>query len=264
MTISLSTSAAQSLRHDGFCRFAAGDIAPASVARDGIGRLQAAVEHLPIDSHAPSANRYRRYSNAIVLPWSRRLEWLPNRTGPEGPFAEYYQEAQFNSEFPALVRQFHPLEEDLKQDPFLHAILWHDFDLTAWAWSDVQLARPFAVGVHLVKMLAAEAGSRSTSSPNHLHQDGEPFTFVHLMLRDNVVGARTVVAHPGCVPKMPEDVDRSQIYADFELREPLESYGVHDVAVSHYVSGIERGPEDRPGIRSALLTDFTPLVPAAS
>jgi hypothetical protein len=262
MTTTLSSAAAQSLQQNGYCRFGADDIAPPQASLSGIARLQEAIEHLPIDSHAPSANRYCRYSNAILLPWCRRLEWLPSRVGPNGPYAEYYQEAQFNPEFPALVRQFHPIEDGLKRDPFLHDILWHDFDLTVWSWSEVQLIRPFAVGVHLVKLLAAEPDSRAVSSPNHLHQDGEPFTFVHLVRRDNAVGARTVVAHPSCVPKMPEEVDPAHVYAEFELRQALESYGVHDASVSHYVSAIERGPEDRPGIRAALITDFTPLVPA--
>jgi hypothetical protein len=261
MTISLSTSAAESLRNNGYCRFKVEDVTSSPASDGGVARLQAAVDNLPIDPHAPSANRYRRYSNAILLPWCRKIEWLPNREGPTGPYTEYYQEAQFNPEFPALVRQMPPLEDELKADPFLHHILWNDFDLTFW--SETQLVRPFVVGVHLVKLLVQEAGGRATSSPNHLHQDGEPFTFVHLVKRDNAVGARSVVADPSCAPRMPEDVDPAKIHAEFELREPMESYGVHDASVSHYVSAIDRGPEDRPGFRAAMLTDFTPLVPAA-
>src|SRR5258708_23271373 len=152
-----------------------------------------------------------------------------------------------------------PIEDSLKNDPFLADILWHDFDLTFW--SEVQLGRPFVVGVHLVKLLVAGAGTRATSSPNHLHQDGEPFTFVHLVVRDNAVGATSVVAHPSCAPKMPEEVDPGQIYARFELQRPLDSYGVHDVSVSHDGSALERGPEDRRGLRPALLTASTPLLP---
>jgi hypothetical protein len=262
MTIRLSKSAADSLQNDGYCRFRVDDIVPASSVDGGIARLQAAVEALPIDPHAPTANRYRRYSNAILLPWCRKLEWMPNRQAPTGPYTEYYQEAQFNPEFPAVVRRMPPLEESLKNDPFLYQIIWHDFDLTFW--TEVQMIRPFVVGVHMVKLLAAHEGSRATSSPNHLHQDGEPFTFVHLLARDNAVGARTVVADPGCSGLMPEDVDRVRIFAEFELLQPLESYGVHDMAVTHYVSALGRGPDDRPGVRAAMLTDFTPLVPVLS
>jgi hypothetical protein len=262
MTTRLSVAAANSLHTSGFCRFTANDIAPASVSEGGVARLQAAVQNLPVDPHAPSANRHRRYSNGILLPWCRRLEWMPNLEGPNGSYTEYYQEAEFNPEFPALVRQMPPLEDDLKADPFLQEIIWHDFGLTFW--TEVQLIRPFVVGVHFVKLQATQPGTRATSSPNHLHQDGEPFTFVHLVVRDNAVGARTVVADPSCAPHMPEEVSSDLIHADFELREPLESYGVHDVAVSHYVSALERGPEDRPAVRSALLVDFTPLVPSAT
>jgi len=259
MSTRLSRSTAENLRNHGFCRFEAADVVPASGSNGSVARLQAAAANLPVDPHAPTANRYRRYSNAILLPWCRKLEWMPNRQGPNGPYTEYYQEAEFNPEFPAMVRQMPPLEETLKQDPFLHELIWHDFDLTFW--TEVQLIRPFVVGVHLVKLLAAQPGSRATSSPNHLHQDGEPFTFVHLVVRDNAVGATTVVADPGCGGRMPEEIERAKIHAEFELQEPLDSYGVHDMAVTHYVSALERGPADRPGIRAALLTDFTPLVP---
>jgi hypothetical protein len=259
MSIRLSRSATESLRNDGYCRFKVDDIAPASGFNGSIARLQAAVENLPADPHAPTANRYRRYSNAILLPWCRKLEWMPNRQAPTGPYTEYYQEAEFNPEFPAMVRRMPPLEDWLKHDALLHDIIWHDFDLTFW--TEVQLIRPFVVGVHFVKLLAAEPGSRAVSSPNHLHQDGEPFTFVHLVARENAVGATTVVADPSCSGSMPEDVDGAKVHAVFELQEPLESYGVHDMAVSHYVSALEHGPEDQPGVRAALLIDFTPLVP---
>ncbi len=259
MSIRLPNSARPNLESNGYCRFRADDIVPAYGANGGIARLRAAVEKLPPDPHAPLANRYRRYSNAVLLPWCRKLEWMPNRHSHAGPYTEYYQEPEFNPEFPAVVRRMPPLEDGLKGDPFLNDLIWHDFDLTFW--TEVQLTRPFVVGVHLVKLLAAHEGSRAVSSPNHLHQDGEPFTFVHLVVRENAVGARTVVAEPGCGGRMPEDVDREQIHAEFELTLPLDSYGVHDRTVSHYVSALERGPEERPGIRAALLTDFTPLVP---
>jgi hypothetical protein len=183
---------------------------------------------------------------------------MPNRQGPKGEYSEYYQ-SDYNPEYLSRVRGFVPFEDDLKHDPFLNHILWQDFDLTFW--EEAQLIRPFTVGVHLVKLLVLNNGDRAVSSPNILHQDGEPFTFVHLIQRDNAVGARTSVATPACAGKMPEDVDPALIHAQFELTTPLESYGVFDPKVSHYVSGLEHGPEDRPAIRAALLTDFTPLVP---
>src|SRR5215467_4275051 len=229
MSIRLSTSTAQSLQNDGYCRFKVDDIAPSPDTESGLGRLQAAVDNLPADPYAPTANRYRRYSNGILLPWARRVEWMPNRQGPKGEYSEYYQ-SDYNPEYLSKVRHFTPFEDELKHDPFLDHIIWQDFDLTLAFWNEAQLIRPFVVGVHLVK-------------------------------RDNAVGARTAVAIPEVAGKKPEEVDPASIHTQFELLRPLESYGVLDSMVAHYVSALERGPEDRPGVRAALLTDFTPLVP---
>ena len=74
---------------------------------------------------------------------------------------------------------------------------------------------------------------RAVSSPDVLHQDGEPFTFVHLVRRDNAVGATTAVAIPDVAGKKPEDVDPATIHTQFELLQPLESYGVLASKVAH-------------------------------
>ncbi len=260
MSIRLTTSTSQSLHGDGYCRFKVDDLAPSPDTENGLERLRAAVDNLPADPYAPAANRYRRYSNGILLPWSRRVEWMPERQGSRGAYSEYYQ-SDYNPEYLSRVRHFVPFEDELKHDPFLSHIVWQDFDLTLAHWNEAQLIRPFVVGVHLVKLLVRHDSDRAVSSPDVLHQDGEPFTFVHLVRRENAVGARTAVAIPDAAGKKPEDVDPATIHVQFELLEPLESYGVLDAKVSHYVSALERGPEDRPGVRAALLTDFTPLVP---
>jgi hypothetical protein len=258
MSIRLSASTAQSLQTDGYCRFKVDDIAPSPDTERGLALLHAAVDELPADPYAPSANRYRWYSNGILLPWARRIEWMPNRQGPRGEYSEYYQ-SDYNPEYVSQVRHFVPFDDSVKHDPFLSHIVWQDFDLTFW--NEAQLIRPFVVGVHLVKLLVPNADDKAVSSPDVLHQDGEPFTFVHLVRRENALGVRTSVAIPESAGKKPEDVDPATIHTQFELRVPLESYGVFDSKVSHYVSALERGPEDRPGLRAALLTDFTPLVP---
>jgi hypothetical protein len=221
-------------------------------------RLRAALDNLPTDPYAVSVNRYRRYSPAIILPWCNQLEWVPNLGGPSNPYTEYFQ-GDHNPEYPGVFRRFPPLEDELKLDATLRQIVWNDFGLTFW--SDRQLTRPFIVGVHLVKLMVVAAGQRGVSSPDHLHQDGEPFTFVHLVARDNATGATNVIARKHCSGAQPEDVAPDDILARFELLEPMESYGVQDRAISHYVSALERGPEDRPAVRAALLVDFTPLLP---
>jgi hypothetical protein len=222
-------------------------------------RLQAAVDDLPRDPHATTVNRYRRYSPAILLPWHLRLDWVPNLGDPDDPYTEYFQ-GDYNPEYAGVIRQFPPLSDELKSDCDLHQVVLHDWSLTFW--HERLLTRPFIVGVHLIKLMVSEAGVRAVSSPDHLHQDGEPFTFVHLVARENAVGAHNVIAEAGCSGCQPEGVPPEAILDEFQLLRPLESYGVHDQAISHYVSSLERGPEERPAVRAALLVDFTPLLPS--
>lgn len=254
-----TTPAREQLRSDGYCRFHVGDFG-SDLDLDAVQqRLRDAIDDLPPDSYALSRNRYRRYSPGVLIPWLGQFEWAPNLGDAARPYTEYFQ-ADHNPEFPDVFRRFPPLGEDLKSDPVLHRIISGDFGLTFW--SERQLARPFVVGVHLVKLMVSRAGTTAYSSPNHLHQDGEPFTFVHLIARDNAVGATNVIAQPHCQGSMPEDVDRDAILAEFELEQPLESYGVCDRMISHHVSSLERGPAARPGLRAAMLIDFTPLIAA--
>jgi hypothetical protein len=246
-------TAAADLARDGYCRFRA------SAGSDGLELLQRALTDLPQDPYGRSRNRYRRYSQAVLCPWGERLDWIPDLRDETGPYTEYFQ-GEYNPEFRGIHRRFTSLTGELKGDSIMSRLIWQDFGLTTW--SEGQLVRPFIVGVHLVKLIVHEAGARAVSSPDHLHQDGEPYTFVHLVARDNAVGAANVIAPPHCSGCRPEEIATDFILQEFELVTPLDSYGIRDRAVSHYVSALQRGPEDRPGIRAAVLIDFTPLIPA--
>ncbi|WP_245338400.1 2OG-Fe dioxygenase family protein [Staphylococcus sp. GDX8P106P-2] len=48
----------------------------------------------------------------------------------------------------------------------------------------------------------------------------------------------------------------------FEMENPLESYGVYDPNVSHYVSPVEKGSEQGTGLRSVILIDYQQTVVA--
>jgi hypothetical protein len=254
----LATESSQLATH-GYCRFQVTEVADGDV-HAAVEPLRQALDELPPDPYGRSRNRYRRYSQAVLLPWCSRLEWIPDLCDSSGAYTEYFQ-GDYNPEYPGSRRRFASLTPELKDDPTVQQLIWHDFQLTSW--NDGQLVRPFNVGVHLVKLLATESGAPAFSSPDLLHQDGEPYTFVHLVARDNAVGATNVIAAPHCSGCRPEEVAPSFILDQFELHEPLDSYGIEDRAVSHYVSEVQRGREPRPGVRAALLIDYTPLAPTA-
>jgi hypothetical protein len=248
----------EQLTTKGYCRFGIGDGLDGEIDWEaGAQRFADALEHLPADPYGRSRNRYRRYSQAVLLPWSRTLDWVPSLIGASGPYTEYFQ-GDYNPEFHGVHRRFSSLTESLQSDPVLQRLIWHDFALTTW--SEGQMVRPFMVGVHMIKLMVEEAGNRAVSSPDQLHQDGEPYTFVHLIRRDNALGAANVLAPPHCSGCRPDELSDDFILDEFELHNPLDSYGVNDRAVSHYVSPLQRGPHDRPGVRAAILIDFTPLI----
>jgi hypothetical protein len=213
---------------------------------------------LPPDPYAQHLHRYRRYSRAIILPNTDQLIWLPEIADEDNQFyAEYFQ-GKYNPEYTDSYRKFPALSEKVKSNALLKDIILYDFKQTFWHEKD--LIMPIHVGVHFVKLQVDSPDQVGVSSPNCLHQDGETFTFAHLIHRQNAIGGVNVIAPPDCAGKMPEDVLPESLYETFILTKPLESYGVCDEKVSHYVSAIQQGEEPISGVRSMLLIDFLPTI----
>jgi len=219
--------------------------------------LRAAYEDLPIDPYATDSGRHRRYARGIFLPWSREFFWMPaTATQTENGMHGYYQGSN-NPEFPDVVRELPAITDDVCSNPLLERIVQFDFDQTSWSEDDASW--PLYVGVHLIKLHIEEDGAEAVSSPNELHQDGEPFVFAHLIYRDNAVGGENVIATPPHRGKQPSDVPDSDILSSFEMTTPLEGYGITDNKVSHYVAPIRKGSDARPGERAILLADWVPM-----
>ncbi|MFD2829082.1 2OG-Fe dioxygenase family protein [Corticicoccus populi] len=214
---------------------------------------------LPADDYAPGLNRYRRYSRALVLPGTEEIHWLPTIQKGDNEFSAYFQ-GKFNPEHPGAYREFHSIEENIRNNKLLNKIIKANYDETFWSTEDKIM--PIHVGVHFVKLFVQNDDDKAVSSPDCLHQDGEPFTFAHLIERDNVNGGTNAIGVPGAAGKVPEEVDDEDLLEVFEIDQPLESYGVYDSAVSHYVSPVTKGGEDRPGVRSVILIDYQQTVVA--
>ncbi|MGL4009951.1 2OG-Fe dioxygenase family protein [Staphylococcus cohnii] len=214
---------------------------------------------LPEDDYASNLNRYRRYSRAIMLPGTEEIFWLPtvNRGGSE--YSAYFQ-GKFNPEHPGAYREFNSIEEKIRSNKLLNEIIKANFNETFWNEEDKIL--PIHVGVHFVKLYVENEGDKAVSSPDCLHQDGEPFTFAHLIERENVIGGTNAIAIPEAAGNKPEDTDENNIIEVFEIEKPLESYGVYDPDVSHYVSPVEKGAKEGTGVRSVILIDYQQTVVA--
>ena len=128
-------------------------------------------------------------------------------------------------------------------------------------WREKDISRPFIAGVHLVTY-EARPGRPAVSSPDLLHCDGEPFTFIHLVERRNVEGGANMIAPRAFEKKRPDEVPPEAVLAELTLESPLDTIAVNDAKVAHYVSRVQTVPGADRGWRSVILVDFSILAPA--
>ncbi|HWD07947.1 MAG TPA: 2OG-Fe dioxygenase family protein [Actinomycetota bacterium] len=213
---------------------------------------------LPPDRYAPTAHRYRRHARAVYLPWADTLSWLPDVDDPDlGPAVEYDMQ-RYNPEF--AIRRFPAIPHGIRADPLVQSLV--RFDLAETMWSEGFARTPLSVGVGCVLLSVRGAGDEALSTPNVLHQDGGEacFTFVHLLVRRNVVGGVNYIAPTRCVGLLPEELAPSVIESEFTLEQPLDSFAVHNSRVSHHVTTVRRGAGDAEGGRGILIVAVSPLV----
>ena len=202
--------------------------------------LVASFHTLPDDPYAAAANRCRRHGRFVMLPWCDELHVRPP--------VPYLQGSSYNPDDGDRPRQLPPLEPWQMDNAFLRALIREDF--RHLPLDELTLASPIDVGVHLVRTVA-RPGVPGTSSPNCLHKDGEPYTWIHVVDRRHAVGGASQIA----------DNDQRVVY-EATLAEPFDSLVVRDEAVYHAVLPIVEAPGHGWGYRDALLIDFTPFTPA--
>ena len=99
----------------------------------------------------------------------------------------------------------------------------------------------------------------TVSSPDCFHQDGEPFTFAHLVQRNsNAGGGNNYIGKIKCRNKKLTEISKEDIIDSFVLKKFLESFSVYDNAVSHYVDHlIKIDPTGEPAQRTMILIDLS-------
>ncbi|OPG03930.1 hypothetical protein B1R27_27000 [Streptomyces sp. GKU 895] len=219
--------------------------------------LRAAYDDLPADPYAPGSGRYRRYARGMFLPWSREFIWMPATETQRSNGMHGYYQGDHNPEYPGIVRDLAAISDEVCGNQLLQDMVQFDFEQTRWSEDD--RVWPLFVGVHLIKLHIEEPGREAVSSPNELHQDGEPYVFCHLVYKHNAEGGSNLIATPPYRGKQPDDVPAADRLAEFELTRPLESYAVADHLVSHYVGPIRKGSAPEPGERAIVLTDWVPM-----
>lgn len=235
------------LRGRGFCRIRSADyIIPPNL----MAALRALVDEcqdLPVDPRADNGERRRRYGRFVYLPWADMLLFRPVTT--------YYQDVALNSADGGVTRQFASLTSTLQGNPFLHELIRFDFGQLPLAAEE--LALPWDVGIHLIEMVA-RPDKPGIASPDRAHKDSEPFTYVHVLHKENVTGGISAVYGNA-------DVNGKLVPGDLLFEDTLdglmETIGVKDDLVFHQVKRIEVVFGATEGRRLVLLVDFTPMVP---
>lgn len=212
---------------------------------------------LAIDPYTNSGNnRFRAYSNLIILPWEREIKWLPLENY-QGEFVSSYWQGAFNPEHADFIRRFTPISSAAKNTRLLNNLILHDYSLTFWKDKAMY---PIYIGVHFIKLIVLKKGQLCYSSPDLMHRDGEAFTFAHLFNRSNIRGGANYISKVEHANYKLEDIPSNDILDKFEMYDMLESYGVCDRMVSHYISPVELEDSDiEYGCREIILIDFSPL-----
>ncbi|WP_133650335.1 2OG-Fe dioxygenase family protein [Paraburkholderia flava] len=205
----------------------------------------------------PGVHRFRRYGNGIIIPWAEREEvfWIPPVTSANVCRAGYDQGG--NNPEHRNIRYFNALSDVCKASRILQRLILDDFSHTFW--QHVGQEFPIYFGVHFVKIQAHDSQELGISSPNCFHQDGEPFTFAHLVHRSGSTGGGVnYIGKPSIRDLSLYEVQADDIVAQFTLNGFLESFAVFDPAVCHYVDPVRKASNsDAIAERCIILIDFS-------
>ena len=186
LTQQINSGNATDLEHTSFVIFNLQYLPDNTKMQEDFALLQSMFADLSLDAYDLSAHRYRRYSCTKLLPCSRLLQWISPTTDDNGNEFSAHYPGYFNAEFSGLARHFSPIDEVTQKSDLLTELIWHDFDCTTW--SAAECNTPKHIGVHLVTLRVTDDGTEAAASCNRLHQDGETYTFVHLVELINTGG----------------------------------------------------------------------------
>lgn len=224
------------LKRQGYTCFKGSGVAVPHHLQQDLSLFRQEYESLPLDQYCKSGNRYRRHSRYVLLPWLKQIE--------SRPISHYLQARELNPTDGGMTRTFERLSTTMENNSFLREMIHFDFSNTPF--DEAIWSTPVDVGVHAIRYVA-RPGQPGVSSPNCLHKDGEPFTFVHLIGLHGVTGGASLVT----------DNDKRPL-VKMTLTDILDTVAVSDRHVYHQVDPVEVAPGESEGYRDVLLIDFTP------
>lgn len=251
--------AAADLRCQGFARLNILPIAiaPWHVATVPVFLKKAGSKLLP-DPYDLTGMRKRSYARFIWIAETGALEPAGrNFDSADQPVTGYSQGSSVQSEFGNMQRVFPAIRESVASSPLLRSIVHADGSLAVLSGA-LSSSLAYLVGIHFIKLQPGPSAP-AVITPDEIHRDGEPVTFAHLIERSNCNGGENFVTSLDTVGKRPADLSEQDIFSQFTLLEPGDSFVVDDRKVAHYVSPVSRIAPDQLGHRTIMLVDFCPL-----
>lgn len=243
----------------GFAAFRGRDLAMDTDTELSLRWLSHSFGELPVDRDDVAGTRFRRYSRLILLPTAGVLIEQPCIKDGDGRNVVHYQQPiSLNSVGGGAARMFEPLHPAVRGSVGLHSLIRFDFENLPRRIFEDWCLYPVLVGVHQIS-LRPRQNFKAVVSPDHLHCDGEPYTFVHLFRRLEVVGGVNYVAPRRFRECRPSEVEPHEMLTSFTLESFLDGFVVDDAQVCHHVEAVDAtGPEAE---RSVFLIDFTSMRP---
>jgi hypothetical protein len=215
------------------------------------------IRRLPPDWECAAKNRFRRYGVFAYRPWDDDSSCLPPEWDAERGehVVEYWQPPNVNPEYAGKRRLFAALTESQRNSLFLKDAIGACFRVAPWTES----RKPIWVGVHVVRQVATSLLA-STVSPNHLHLDGERFTFGFLLERSGVIGGENFIAPRKFANLHPTEV-APHVLQQFTLENQFAGWAVDDLRVCHHANGIGVAEGCEIAVRTMLLIDLCVSIP---
>ena len=208
------------------------------------------------DSPGDGPNRRRFYSRYVLGPYTTvdTLDLRPHSNSFMS--SDYQQPGDINPEQKGVLRSYAPLPASVWSNLLLKELIF--FDLNLLPLEDFWLnsrRNPLLVGIHLIRMVARPE-MPGVPTPSLPHQDGEPFTFVHLINRCDISGGESQVFRNTPIDGISAP---GQLLVQTTLDEALDSLIIWDRKIFHHVTPINVTTDSAEGTRDVLIIDFSPL-----
>ena len=250
--------AADNLASKGYCKWSSKEFAkcvPGLKCDRFNSLLVSEVQSLELQEQTTlKSGRKRKHHKMFLLHDRNELVWFQPNDGK----SIYYQ-GQYNTEH-TEPREFDAFSRELLECATLRDLILFNFSLTRWGNDALQY--PLCVGLSLIQFFVSEEDEPSQfvgATPNHFHQDGEVYTFAHLIDATNSIGGINYIAPPELAQTKCEDADPRNILSEFRLFDFFDSYAIHDPSVSHHVTPVRKQNPSQDATRTIFLIDFTPM-----